>query len=155
MPKIRINLEASISNGQALTFKSPADCSDITGLIIYYQDGNTTASKTFQFADAHGNNVGSVSLFAENVLVKVLLDTDLNRAYVQNADTNAYLEEQLAKKAPASHLDNSSNPHNVTAEQVGTVPISKPGTADNGKFLRVVNGKAAWVTVSSAEGASF
>ncbi len=103
MANIRIDLEATVVNGQTLTFRSPADCSQVTGLIIYYPVGDTTTSKTFQFADAHGNNVGSVSLFAEDVLVKVILDTDAGKAYVQNADTNAYLEGQLAGKAPASH----------------------------------------------------
>lgn len=94
MPKIRIDLEATVINGQALTFKSPADCTDITGLIIYYPEGNTTTSKNFKFVDAHGVDVGSgtISLFAANALVKVVLDTDSGKAYVQNADTNAYLE---------------------------------------------------------------
>ena len=103
MSKIRIDLEATLINGQSLTFQSPADCSQITGLIVYYPDGNGTTSKNFKFVDAHGVDVGSgtISLFAENVLVKVVLDTDQGKAYVQNADTNAYLEEQLASKAPA------------------------------------------------------
>lgn len=98
MSNIRIDLEATVLNGQALTFKAPAHCSEITGLIVYYPEGDTTTSKTFRFADAHGNDVGSVDLFAEDVLVKVVLDTELSRAYVQNADTNAYLEAQLAQK---------------------------------------------------------
>lgn len=98
MPNIRIDLGSSVINGQTLTFKSPADCSAVTGLIVYYPDGESTVSKIFQFADSHGNDVGSVSLFAENVLVKVILDTELNRAYVQNADTNQYLEEKFASK---------------------------------------------------------
>lgn len=100
MANIRIDLEATVINGQALTFKSPADCSQITGLIIYYPDGNVTTSKAFKFVDAHGVDVGSgtVSLFAENVLVKVVLDIDEGKAYVQNADTNAYLEGKLAEK---------------------------------------------------------
>lgn len=42
----------------------------------------------------------------------------------------------------------------------GTVPVANGGvptstTDDNGKFLRVVDGVAAWVTVESAESASF
>lgn len=98
MPNIRIDSTVPIINGQTITFRSPADCSQVTGLIVYYPEGNGTTSKTFQFADAHGNNVGNIHLFAENVLVKVILDTDMGRAYVQNADTNAYLEGQLADK---------------------------------------------------------
>lgn len=100
MPNIRVDLESPVFYGQDIIFKSPADCSTVTGLIVYYPDGGSTTSKVFQFADAHGNNVGSVSLFSENVLVTVILDTMLNRAYVQNADTNAYLERQFASKAP-------------------------------------------------------
>lgn len=99
MSYIRIDLEATVINGQALTFKSPVDCSQITGLIVYYPEGNSTKSTVFQFADAHGNNVGSINLFAANVLVKVVLDTDLKRAYVQNADTNKYIEDTFLKKA--------------------------------------------------------
>lgn len=100
MPKIRVDLEAAVVNGQALTFKSPADCSDITGLIIYYPAGNATTSKTFKFVDAHGVDVGSgtISLFAANALVKVVLDIDQSKAFVQNADTNAYLEAKLSEK---------------------------------------------------------
>lgn len=101
MSKIRIDLEATLINGQTLTFQSPADCSQITGLIVYYPDGNGTTSKDFKFVDAHGVDVGSgtISLFAENVLVKVILDTDAGKAYVQNADTNAYLEGRFLADA--------------------------------------------------------
>ncbi len=101
MSKIRIDSEATLINGQPLTFKSPADCSEIEGLIIYYPVGDTTTSKEFKFVDAHGVDVGSgtISLFAENVLVKVVLDTDQGKAYVQNADTNAYLEGRFLTNA--------------------------------------------------------
>ena len=100
MSKIRIDLGATLVNGQALTFKSPADCSQITGLIIYYPKGDTTISRDFKFVDAHGVDVGSgtISLFAADALVKVILDTDQSLAFVQNADTNAYLEGKLAEK---------------------------------------------------------
>ena len=105
MAKIRIDLEATALNGQAVTFKAPADCSDITGLIIYYPEGGSVTSKTFKFVDAHGVDVGSgtISLFAANALVKVILDTTAAKAYVQNADTNAYLEGELAKKYSPSN----------------------------------------------------
>lgn len=119
MPKIRIDLNTTPSNGRSLTFKAPADCSDITGLIVYYPEGDTTTSKDFQFADSHGVDVGSgtISLFAANALVKVVLDIDQNKAYVQNADTNAYLEGELAKKYSP---DNKPSPEDIGAEPKGT-----------------------------------
>lgn len=96
MANIRVDVGGPVVNGQPVTFKSPADCSQVTGLIVYYPENGATASKTFQFADAHGNNVGGKNLFASDVLVKVILDTEALRAHVQNADTNAYLEGRFA-----------------------------------------------------------
>ena len=98
MPKIRIDIEANLFNGQTVTFKAPASCADITGLIIYYPNGNTQASKNFKFVDAHGVDVGSgtMSLFAANAIVKVVLDVDQGKAFIQNADTNAYIEGKFA-----------------------------------------------------------
>jgi hypothetical protein len=91
---IRVDLNTSIKDGLEVVFRSPVDCSQITGLIVYYDGG----SKEFAFADAHGNNVGDIDhLFAENVVVKVILDVTNGMAFVQNADTNTYLEEQFAK----------------------------------------------------------
>lgn len=97
MAYIRVDQAIPVFDGQPVTFKSPASCKGIEGLKVYYPVGKGTAVATFALADAHGNNVGSIDLFAANVLVKVILDTDQGMAYVQNADTNAYLEGRLAK----------------------------------------------------------
>ena len=105
MPNIRVDIDYTIKDGTEIKFRSPVDCSQITGLIVYYPgvDGNTV-SKVFVLADAHGNNVGDIDhLFAEDVVVKVILDVTKGMAFVQNADTNAYLEAALAGKAPAGY----------------------------------------------------
>ena len=86
---IRVDSIKPIIDGMDLIFRTPVDCSQVTGLIVYYNG----ESKEFAFADAHGNNVGDIDhLFAENVVVKVILDVTTGMAFVQNADTNAYLE---------------------------------------------------------------
>ena len=118
MSNIRVDVGYTIKDGAEIKFRSPVDCSQVTGLIVYYPgaDGNTT-SKEFAFADAHGNNVGDIDhLFAENVVVKVILDVTTGMAFVQNADTNAYLE---------GHIQSKNNPHGVTAEQIGAVAKSE------------------------------
>jgi len=92
MSYIRVDQAIPVFDGQPVTFKSPASCAGVEGLKIYYPSGEGTAVATFALADAHGNNVGSIDLFAADVLVKVILDTAKGMAYVQNADTNAYLE---------------------------------------------------------------
>ncbi|MBO7739441.1 MAG: hypothetical protein J6S18_03635 [Oscillospiraceae bacterium] len=92
MAYIRAYQAMPIFDGMPVTFKSPASCTGVEGLKVYYPVGEGVAVATFALADAHGNNVGSIDLFAANVLVKVILDTEKGMAFVQNADTNAYLE---------------------------------------------------------------
>ena len=94
---IIVDLNYPIKDGTEVVFRSPVDCSQVTGLIVYYLD-NGNYSKEFAFADANGNNVGDIDhLFAENVVVKVILDVTAGMAFVQNADTNAYLEGRFAE----------------------------------------------------------
>ena len=94
MSNIRVDINTPIFDGAEVKFRSPADCSQVTGLIVYYNGG----SQEFMFADAHGNNVGDIDhLFTEDVVVKVILDATKGMAFVQNADTNAYLEGRFTE----------------------------------------------------------
>ena len=93
---IRVDLNTPINDGMEVVFRSPVDCSQITGLIVYYKENGNTLSKEFAFADANRNNVGDIDhLFAEDAVVKVILDITTAMAFVQNADTNAYLERRF------------------------------------------------------------
>ena len=61
---------------------------------------------------------------------------------------------------PSGTAQNVTASHNTDAAAhsalfAGTLSAPTPTAADNGKFLRVVNGAAAWATVPSAEGGSF
>lgn len=103
---IRVDLTTPIIDGTEVVFRSPVDCSQITGLIVYYGED----SKEFALADAHGNNVGDIDhLFAENVVVKVILDVTHAMAYVQNADTNAYIESTFVKSVNGVKPDKTGN----------------------------------------------
>ena len=103
---IRVNLNTNIADGSEVVFRSPADCSQVTGLVIYHTGGKTE----FAFADAHGNNVGDIDhLFAENAVVKVILDVTAGMAFVQNADTNAYIERTFVKSVNGINPDSDGN----------------------------------------------
>ena len=111
MANIRVDVNYTIKDGSEIVFRSPVDCSAITGLIVYYpaEDGNTT-SQELALADAHGNNVGDIDhLFAENVVVKVILDVAAGMAFVQNADTNAYIERTFVKTVNGAKPDENGN----------------------------------------------
>lgn len=133
MPNIRVDVGYTIHDGTEIKFRSPVDCSAITGLIVYYPgvDGNTV-SKVFVLADAHGNNVGDIDhLFAEDVVVKVILDVTKGMAFVQNADTNAYLEAALAGKAPASSVGTNKVFNKLTDIGITTFPTTMKTVANS------------------------
>ena len=107
---IRVDLNYAINDGTEVVFRSPVDCSQVTGLIVYYMENGISASKEFAFADAHGKNVGDIDhLFAENVAVKVILDVTTGMAFVQNADTNAYIESTFVKTVNGQKPDENGN----------------------------------------------
>lgn len=130
MANIRLDLQAPIVDGQTLTFKSPADCSQVTGLIVYYPENDSVVSKTFQFADAHGNNIGDLDLFASESLVKVILHTPTSLAFVQNADTNAYLEQKFIDVT--MYATDPNNDGNIVLQYGGNVVPGGGGSGGSG-----------------------
>ena len=91
MANIRVNIEYPIRDGGEVVFKAPCDFSDIVGLKVCYLKENQM--QEFKFVDAHTNDVtGVAELFKKDAIVKVILDTENSVAFMQNADTNAYLE---------------------------------------------------------------
>lgn len=107
---IIVNVDFSIADGTEIKFKSPVDCSQIIGLRVWYKDGDGQAFNDFNFADAHGNNVGNINyLFAENAVVSVILDPASGMAFVQNAATNAYIERTFVKSVNGTTPDADGN----------------------------------------------
>ena len=111
MANIRVDLDYTIQDGTSIVFRSPCDCTEVTGLIVYYNAGEgNPISKEFALADAHGENVGDIPhLFGSDVAVKVILDVTSGMAFVQNADTNAYLEGRFAEMLPREELNTAIN----------------------------------------------
>lgn len=94
---IKVTVDHTIQEGTEIKFKAPvSDSNDIIGLRVAYKDNDNITTKDFTFVDAHGNNVGEINnLFAKDAIVKVVLGLDNESAFVQNADTNAYLESRF------------------------------------------------------------
>lgn len=114
MAKIKINAEAPLYNGMPVTFKAPCDCSIVDGLSVQYGEDN----QQFVFTDAHGNELTGIgNLFGKDAVVKAVLDTDKGRAFVQNADTNAYLEDRLNKTV--SSINGQRGDVIFTAQSIG------------------------------------
>lgn len=89
MAKVKIISECPLYDGMPVTFKAPCDCTAVDGLNVYYGE----EAQAFSFRDAHGNDLAGIgNLFAAGAYVKAILNTADSCAYIQNADTNAYLE---------------------------------------------------------------
>lgn len=95
MANINVVVEKPIADGYKLKFRTPCDSTTIEGLEVKYpaKNGVGTLIKKFVFKDAHGTELSGVgNLFVSGVMIEVLLDVTHNEAYIQNADTNSYVE---------------------------------------------------------------
>ena len=96
MAKIRIDLNGALTDGQNVTFKAPCDCTEIDGFKVYYISNGERVSKNFTIKDSHGTDLKGIgNLFKQGAYVHAILDTVNGAAYLQNADTNSYLEERF------------------------------------------------------------
>lgn len=100
MANIKITIDGPLMDGHKVTFKAPCECTIVEKLDIRYVRGNEQVSKLFTMKDAHGNDVTGIgNLFEEGAYVHAILDTVNQVAYLQNADTNGYIESKLADVA--------------------------------------------------------
>lgn len=101
MAYIRVDVSHAVINGTNISFKAPCDCTAVDGLKAYFpNEAGTITNQVFLFTDAHGNNLAGLGhLFTKGAIVKAILNVDEGKAYLQNADTNAYLEGKFEAKA--------------------------------------------------------
>ena len=122
MSKIKVTSKVKLYDGMSITFKAPCDCTAVDGLNVHYQ-GTT---HYFSLRDAHGNDLAGVrNLFVAGTYVKVILDTASGIAYIQNADSNAYLE---------NHLDNILTDETKTLYGLSTEAVPSDVFALLGKY---------------------
>ena len=117
MANIKIELDYPLEDGVTLTFKAPCDCTAVTGVKVYYPEitetASTIVSKIFTLKDTHLNDLAGLgNLFMSGSTVKIVVDVTNEYAFVQNADTNSYLESVLnncCKIATGSYVGNGED----------------------------------------------
>lgn len=110
MSNIKIELGHPIIDGMPLSFRAPCNCNKVTGIKVEWQDGDDGYFIVFSFADAHGNDLtGLGNLFAAGAMVRVVLDIPNAKAFIQNADTNAYIEGTFIKTVNGTAPDKNGN----------------------------------------------
>lgn len=96
MANVKITVNGPLMDGHKVTFKAPCNCDVVEKLDVRYVEDSTQKSKLFTMKDTHGNDVtGLGNLFEAESYVHVILDTVNCFAYLQNADTNGYIEKRL------------------------------------------------------------
>lgn len=161
MANIKITLDHDIVDGESVTFKAPCDCTEVTGIKVYYkvetEEGSTDANKTFTFRDAHCEALTNIgNLFKEGAYITALLDTTNNYAFIQNADTNKYLEGKASAKKFTATLaadgwEGTEAPYTQTVAVNGMLATYEP-IADveySTSFETRKNEAVAWGKVST------
>ena len=103
---IKVNTPAAPFSGQIVTFPAPCNCDEVT-------DGLVINGETYTVCDAMGECViGKGGAWCAGAQISVVLDCENKKAFIQNAAS------PNLKAALNAHIDNTNNPHKVTADQV-------------------------------------
>lgn len=164
MAIIEVSLNHPIWDGEEIRFKASCDSSSAAGLKVTYpvDEESGLQSKTLAFKDAHGANISSTAnLFSNGSYVTAVVDATGNAAYIQNADTNNYLEgktlvytsKTVAKSSWVSSSTYSDFPYRasvscsgVTSKHVPSVVYS-PADALSGNFAPVAQSYSGGVYI--------
>lgn len=91
MNKIKLNLASSPVNGQQISFIAPCSSADTECLVI--------KDIEYSVVDADGVSVAGVeNVWNSGAVVSTILNVDSHSAFIQNANTNTYLEGTMVKK---------------------------------------------------------
>lgn len=112
MAKVRVSINSVLMDGMTVKFKAPCNCSDVDGMKVTYitrdDSGYSEHNVNFTFRDAAGNDLTNIgNLFATGSVVCAILDTEKKYAYLQNANTNGYLEKKFSKSYAKAYLESN------------------------------------------------
>ena len=120
---ITVSVDFTVVDGSEIKFKSPVNCSQVTNLFVTCT--NESKDYIFNFVDANGNDIGVIdNVFNEGAIIKVILDVTNNKAFIQSADTNSYIENTFVKKEEIGNK-----------QEIFTYPITTQAQEGQGKYI--------------------
>lgn len=118
MSKIKTIIDYHPANGKQLSFRAPCSSIDTDGLLINNVE--------YTLVDADGNNIaGTANLWNSGAMVSVILDTVNTLAYIQNANTNGYLEAALQEAARMFLVTVNGNGADKTTAEILSANIAR------------------------------
>lgn len=140
MANIKITIDGALMDGHKVTFKAPCDCTEIEKLDVRYVQNGSQVSKIFTMKDANGNALDTLSnLFTAGAYVRVILDSANGFAYLQNPDTNGYLENKFKKIDGSKLLSTSILGEALMLKAPGTYEFQLNGSSYTGDDLPSAN----------------
>lgn len=107
MADIRVDINSVLTDGMDISFKAPCNCTEVDAIKVCYVKDQELVSQRFVLKDAHGNDLTGIgNLFSEGAYVHVILNTTNGFAYIQNADTNGYIEGNFQKNIKGYDVQN-------------------------------------------------
>ena len=100
MAYIKVTSRCDIYDGMSITFRAPCESTEVEGLNVYDSNG----MQSFTFHDSGGYSTSGVVFFFEEAYVTAVLDTRNSIAYIQNAESNCYLENRFKQKRDVRNL---------------------------------------------------
>lgn len=97
---IKVTSRCDIYDGMSITFRAPCDSSEVEGLNVY----DTNGMQSFTFYDSGGYSTAGVTFFFPDAYVTAVLDTSNGVAFIQNAESNCYLENLFKQKRDVRNL---------------------------------------------------
>lgn len=153
MSKIKVELDTPVVNGKQVSFFSPIGSKEADSIIIHEVD--------YALVDSHGKALAKLDYsWTAGALVSVILDTTTNKAYVQNATSNAYIEDNFVKKRDIIPIEKGgTNASDVSAARTnlnfgyrnsytGTENNQTIDTGQRGSNLLLIVGRSyvGWLT---------
>ena len=136
--KIKLTVSGRISTGRLVSFVAPCGADTAECLTIGGVD--------YMICNAAGTNAAGTNAWASGAIVSVILNVEKHKAYIQNADTNAYLDGKLAEKYSPDNkpkpedIGASANGHKHTKSEVTDFPTSMTPTAHNHSASEINSG---------------
>ena len=116
MANIKITANSEIYDGMPITFRAPCDSAAVEVLKVC----TANVTQTFSLRDAHGKDLTNPKdLFSTGAYVTAILDTTNSHAYIQNGDTNTYIElrlKSIENGIPSANVDATLSEEGVAAD---------------------------------------
>ena len=143
------------TTASGISSHAEGDNTTASGISSHAEGYSTEASSTSQHVQGKYNIKDSSNVYADIIGNGTSLSECSNAATVDWSGNAWYAGDVYVGSTSGTNKDEGSKKL-ATEEYVdNSVIVPAPSSADNGKILRVVDGKATWVSLPSASGVSF